>query len=408
MARLTGDSKSSEKSNLYALEIAQKGGSKYEIYLCQLELCVLDLLQKKFDNLQARLSEMLEYFSNEGFHLEELRTRFYLAVSNLFTNKSGGSDQDFISLLNSNFSERDKPTILRIGFELLKLLEEYIKSGNCSSELVDYVQEVSNIEASLIPIRKIIRRHSETVQFSTPKILIRSFGKCQVKIGDHSVTLSEWKTQMVRDLFFFIVHHADGVTKEEIGEAFWPDSTIEALRVRFKNSIYRLRHALGSESISFIDDYYRFNRTLEYYYDTEDFTHELVVAEKADDVDEKIHHYIQALNQYRGPYLPKVDYEWVVVQREQYHRSFIASIMKLIDLLMKARQFQMAIHYVNRSIEEDICFEEAYRAGMKAFSELGDRASISRYYDKCCAALKKELGLEPAAETILLYKELMQ
>ncbi|MHB8136180.1 MAG: tetratricopeptide repeat protein [Anaerolineaceae bacterium] len=408
LARLTGDSKSSEKSNLYALEIAQKGGSKYEIYLCQLELCVLDLLQKKFDNLQARLSEMLEYFSNEGFHLEELRTRFYLAVSNLFTNKSGGSDQDFISLLNSNFSVSDNPTILRIGFELLKLLEEYIKSGNCSSELVDYVQEVSNIEASLIPIRKIIRRHSETVQFSTPKILIRSFGKCQVKIGDHSVTLSEWKTQMVRDLFFFIVHHADGVTKEEIGEAFWPDSTIEALRVRFKNSIYRLRHALGSESISFIDDYYRFNRTLEYYYDTEDFTHELVVAEKADDVDEKIHHYIQALNQYRGPYLPKVDYEWVVVQREQYHRSFIASIMKLIDLLMKARQFQMAIHYVNRSIEEDICFEEAYRAGMKAFSELGDRASISRYYDKCCAALKKELGLEPAAETILLYKELMQ
>ena len=82
--------------------------------------------------------------------------------------------------------------------------------------------------------------------------------------------------------------------------------------------------------------------------------------------------------------------------------------MKLIDLLLKAGQYQAAIHYVNRAIEEDSCFEEAYRAGMKAFSELGDRASISRYYDKCSAALKKELDLEPAAETTLLYNNLMQ
>ncbi len=45
---------------------------------------------------------------------------------------------------------------------------------------------------------------------------------------------------------------------------------------------------------------------------------------------------------------------------------------------------------------------------MKIFSELGDRASISRIYEKCCNALKKELGLDPALETSLLYKELMQ
>jgi len=398
----------SEKSNNKAFEIAQKGGSKYEIFLCRLELCVLDLLQKKFENLQFSLGEVLEYFSNEGFHLEELRTRYYLVVMNLLSHSSEDSQKSFISFIESSFNERDKPSILRIGLETLELLEEYAKSEECSDEVISFIQELRSIESTLIPLRKTIRRHSETVQFSTPKILIRSFGKTQVKIGDHSVTLSEWKTQMVRDLFFFILHHPDGVTKEEIGEAFWPDSTIETLRVRFKNSIYRLRHALGSDSISFVDDYYRFNRTLEYYYDTEDFSQESAIAENASDTDGKIHHLIQAVNQYRGMYLPKMDYEWVIVQREQYLRSFITNIMKLIDLLLKAGQYQAAIHYVNRAIEEDSCFEEAYRAGMKAFSELGDRASISRYYDKCCVALKKEFDLGPAPETASLYKELMQ
>jgi LuxR family transcriptional regulator, maltose regulon positive regulatory protein len=408
LERLTGDMAASEKSNNTALEIAQKGGSKYEIFLCRLEFCVLDLLQKKFEKLDSSLNEVLDYFSKEGFHLEELRTRYYLAVMNLLVQKSVDSEQSFIAFINSSFNDRDKPTILRIGYETLDLLEEYAKSADCADEVLAFIQELRNIDTTLIPIRKTIRRHSETVQFSTPKIMIRSFGKCQVKICEHSVALSEWKTQMVRDLFFFILQHPDGVTKEEIGEAFWPDSTIETLRVRFKNSIYRLRHALGSESISFIDDYYRFNRLLEYYCDAEDFTQELAIAEKAPDADGKIHHYIQAVNQYRGVYLPKMDYEWAIVQREQYHRSFIASIMKLIDLLLKAGQYQAAIHYVNRAVEEDSCFEEAYRAGMKAFSELGDRASISRYYDKCCAALKKELDLDPAVETTLLYKNLMQ
>jgi ATP/maltotriose-dependent transcriptional regulator MalT/two-component SAPR family response regulator len=408
LSRLTGDFLSSEKSNLAALEIAQKGGSNYEINLCQLELCVLDLLQKRFDKLENNLNEVLSYFSKEGFHLEELRTRFYFEVMNLLIKKNVDSDKSFVMFILSSFNDRDKPTILRIGFELIDLLENHIKNNDSSNEIIAIVKEFRDVEASLIPIRKIIRRHSETVQFSTPKIMIRSFGKCQVKIGDHSVALSEWKTQMVRDMFFFILQHPDGVTKEEIGEAFWPDSTIEALRVRFKNSIYRLRHALGSESISFIDDYYRFNRTLEYYFDTEDFTQELAIADKASETNDKIHHYIQAINQYRGSYLPKVDYEWVLIQREQYHQYFLTSIMKLIELLFKGRQFQTAILYVNRAIEEDGCFEEAYRAGMKIFSELGDRASISRIYEKCCNALKKELGLDPALETSLLYKELMQ
>jgi len=408
LARLTGDMTGSEKNINKALEIAQKGRSNYEINLCHLELCVLHLLQKNFENLGSCLNELLAYFSKEGFHLEELRARIYLAIMNLFVHDSEDSEQTFIDLVKTSFNERDKPTVLRIGYEVLGLLEEHNKSDVCSVEFAEFTIELRNIETSLIPIRKTIRRHSETVQFSTPKIMIRAFGKCQVKIGDHSVALSDWKTQLVRDLFFFILQHSDGVTKEEIGEAFWPDSTIEALRVRFKNSIYRLRHALGSDSISFIDDYYRFNRTLEYYCDTEDFTQELAIAEKSVDVDSKIHHYIQALSQYRGPYLPKVDYEWVIIQREQYHRTYIASAMKLTDLLMSAGQYQMVIQYINRVIEEDSCFEEAYRIGMKAFSALGDRASLARLFDKCCAALKNEFGLEPATETAMLYKDLMQ
>ena len=294
-----------------------------------------------------------------------------------------------------------------MGNETLSLLEEYNKKASTTKWIPLFIAELKEFETTLIPQRRNIRRHSEIVQFSIPKLIIRSFGKFQVRIGEHNVALSEWKTQTVRDIFFYILLHPDGVTKEEIGAAFWPDSTMEALRLRFKNSIYRLRHALGSDSITFIDDYYRFNRSLEYDYDAEEFQQELALAQGESAIDDKILHYRLAVNSYRGAYLPKLDYAWVAVQREQYHRLFMDGIKDLINLLIESKQYQTAIHFAERAMAEDPCYEEAYRLAMTAFFALGDRAAVSRQYEKCRVTLKKELDIDPAPQTEDLYKKLM-
>ncbi len=397
-----------ENSINTALLSAQKGGSKFEISLCKLEQCVSSLLRRQFHDLPPILEELVEYFSHEGFHLEEIRSNYYLNLVNLFLNKSEKNKNKLSELVTSSLDSIDRPVFIQIAYETLGLLEEYIKSQDQIAGISDFISELEKFEEGLVPLRRIIRRHSEAVQFSTPKFAIRVFGKCQVKIGEHLVASSEWKTQMVRDLFYFILLHPDGVTKEEIGAAFWPDSTIDTLRVRFKNSIYRLRHALGSESISFIDDYYRFNRTLEYDYDAENFSQELLIAHNASDIEERIQHYRQAIGHYRGAYIPKLDYEWVFIQREQYHREFIIGITNLINLLIQTKQYQSAIHYADRALEEDPCYEEAYRSAMLAFSALGNRAAVSRQFEKCRSNLKRELDLEPAPQTNALYKSLMQ
>jgi LuxR family transcriptional regulator, maltose regulon positive regulatory protein len=331
-----------------------------------------------------------------------------LALTIVLLDKSKKHESELINLIAANLDGRDHAPFMQFGFETLVLLDEYCKLNRGNSELADFVTELRKFEENLIPLRRIIRRHSEIVQFTVPKLVIRAFGKFQTRIGDHVVTLSEWKTQMVRDLFYFILLHPDGVTKEEIGEAFWPDSTIDTLRVRFKNSIYRLRHALGSESISFIDDFYRFNRTLEYDYDVESFSQELASTQVVSEIDEKISHLRQGINHYKGPYLPKLDYDWALIQREQYHRKFMDAVTELIELLFKTQQYQTVVHYADRMIEEDPSHEEAYRFAMLAFSALGDRASVSRYFEKCRINLQKDLELEPTPRTIELYKHLIQ
>jgi DNA-binding SARP family transcriptional activator len=70
----------------------------------------------------------------------------------------------------------------------------------------------------------------------------------------------------------------EGVSKEDIGEALWPEVTEDVQKIRFKNSIYRLRHALGSEVIDYTGDVYRFNRQMEYDFDVENFLQHVQMA----------------------------------------------------------------------------------------------------------------------------------
>ena len=37
------------------------------------------------------------------------------------------------------------------------------------------------------------------------KLIIQGFGRAQVKIGEKTLTMSDWQTQSVRELFFYFL-----------------------------------------------------------------------------------------------------------------------------------------------------------------------------------------------------------
>lgn len=408
LERLIGDQTAAKRQVQIALEHAEKSGSSYELNLHGLEQAALALTGGHLGGLDSNLQHLAEFFADKGYHFETLRANFLLALLTMLTREDPAALDPLVKMIENHTNARDRSTLIQNGIDLAEVLTSQKKKWQQNPVICHFFEEVRSAEIAFTPIRRVVRRRTEVVQFSTPRFVIRALGKCQIKLGDHVVTLSELKTQVVRDLFFFILQHNEGVTKEEIGAAFWPESTLDALRLRFKNSIYRLRRALGSEIIAFDEDYYRFNRNIEYDYDVEDMVQELAIARSASTLEEKIQHYKLAVGFYKGQFLPKLDYEWVVIQREQLHRMFIAGITELIGLLHETRQYQLAIHYADRAIEEDPCYEEAYRSAMISFSALGDRAGVSRQYEKCRATLKRELEIEPAQQTRNLFTNLMQ
>ena len=73
--------------------------------------------------------------------------------------------------------------------------------------------------------------------------------------------MSDWRTQSVRDLFFYFLLNQEMVTKEQLGQACGPrQDDPQVLKARFKNEIYRLRRAAAGNVFVFDEEYYCFNR----------------------------------------------------------------------------------------------------------------------------------------------------
>jgi DNA-binding SARP family transcriptional activator len=198
------------------------------------------------------------------------------------------------------------------------------------------------------------------------------------------------------------------VTKEEIGGVFWPDSSAEELKIRFKNAIYRLRRAIGNDSVTYANETYEFNHAIDYEYDVERFTREIAQVRSSDDVDVQIKHLKAAIGAYQGPFLPKIDQTWVLAQRQSFEQQFIDAGLKLANLLVKQGHHTSTLQVTKRILEQDTCNEAAVYIEMQVYAATGDRSSIKRVFEICRQTLLTELGVEPGETTRSLYESLMR
>ncbi|MEN6529585.1 MAG: tetratricopeptide repeat protein [Anaerolineaceae bacterium] len=407
LERIAGNFSASRHQVATALQKAEKSGSKYEYNLCLLEQYALDLNSGKTKDLIQSFRKVEEYFTAAGFLPEAFKAAIFRLITALKIGESVSIEE-----INSTFQPgtdfNRNQILIQIGMEFQDTLLAAIPRFPESNVLQNLLNEIQGFEKKISQIHRVIRRHSSAVDFTNPKLTIRALGRMQVRQGAKIVSSKEWKTQTVRDLFFYIIAHPEGVTKEEIGEAFWPDADRDTIRLRFKNTIYRLRRALGNDCIQFADDCYRFNRNLDFDYDVDTFLTELENAKKANSTEEKIDHFHAAITSYRGQLLPKIDQDWVIIEREKLHQDFMTAALELSNLYIKTGQYAHAVTVANRALEEDGYNEAVHRTVMLAYSAMDDRPAVARQFEKCKMILKKDLDIDPSAQTIKLYTSLMQ
>lgn len=256
--------------------------------------------------------------------------------------------------------------------------------------------------------RQYIRRSGSIVPLRPAKVSIRSFGKTQVARSEKLISLSDWKSQNARDLFIYLAVNHMSFTKEEIGEVFWPESTTDDLKLRFKNTIYRLRKAIGRDVILFEGDHYELNRNIDFEFDYESFLEEVNSVDYAVDGKDSLKNYLQAIRLYRGPFLGDVDMAWANQIREETGQKYFGCLINIASRYVEMEDYENGLKYATKASEFDPYSEISFQLVMRSLGGMGDRAGVIRQYQKLVKNLKDELEIEPSIATMNLYNLLIR
>ncbi len=387
---------------------AKRSSSTYEMNRYRMEQGALDLACKQYDKAREQLEITTSYFKEEGFIEDSIRSEilYFLALV-----RTGGKKEaekiirEFANRIGE--PERNIPSLSMLN-ELKDELQPFVAEKEFKEHFSVLFTQLDEYQNLTQKSRRKIRKEASIVPFAPARIEIKAFGKAEVIVGNRNLILADWKTQTSRDLFFLFLAHPEGLSKEEVGVIFWPESSPAELKLRFKNAIYRMRHAIGSEVVLFLDNFYQFNRSLDYEYDVQDFIAACTRAAGEKNASKKKTALLGAIQIYQGPYLPELNEIWVMADRQKYLEMYLKAVDGLARVSMEEKEYQEALGYCQRALKEDACNEEIHRLMMEIHAALGNKAAISKQYEMCRKVLKTELNTKPSPQTVELYEKLIR
>jgi DNA-binding SARP family transcriptional activator len=245
---------------------------------------------------------------------------------------------------------------------------------------------------------------------------VHCLGRFQFFLNDQLV--NHWPCRKGRELFAYLtVNHNKRTHREILMDSFWPasspDSARNSLNVALHGIRTRLRElALSHEIILYDEECYFLNPEIEIWLDVEEFLHHWRIAQRVEQEKhrhEAIANYELAANLYQGDFMEDDLYEsWPAQQRENLKEVYLVILDRLGEHYALDGHPDTAISLCEKILEKDICREDVYRRLMRCHYRLGQRDKALRVFQKCSAALKKELEAEPTRATIQLYEQVKQ
>lgn len=401
-----------EKATLLLESISSKVHKSSQLVIKginHMEMGLLDLQNTTPKNAILSFEQSLHCFLEGGNKAEAAQVTLYLAN----TWYSLDEYDKAIDSLENAFEITNKLNnfypLIPVAKKMMDLLTSAFRSQKTNKNASHLIEKIEEFNSKLPNLRQAIRKSSSLVPFAPPILTVQSLGRNQVLRDGKTIQATEWKNRRnVRDLFFLLLAHPNGLTKEEIGLFFWPEVTSAKLKMNFKNAVYRLRRALGQNQILYDGNVYSFNFGTDYNWDLEEFHHHIENAKIASGTENKITAYKAAIEIYRGDYLPSIDQNWIEPIREETFLYYKRAIFALGKLLLAANKPDEALIYSWRILSIDPLLEDANNLIMEAHAMLGNRHEVSKQFNTFKERLQNEMGILPSKETTALYESLIK
>lgn len=113
-----------------------------------------------------------------------------------------------------------------------------------------------------------------------------------------------------------------------------------------------------------------------------------------------------AVELYRGDLLEGWYQDWCLFERELLQNKYLMILDKLLGYCLSHHEYDAGRHYGSLILRYDRARESTHRQLMRMLQRAGDRTGALRQYERCVAALREELGVQPDTTTQALYEEI--
>jgi DNA-binding SARP family transcriptional activator len=221
------------------------------------------------------------------------------------------------------------------------------------------------------------------------------------------ITISARKSQAM--LAYLAVKPAQLVSRDKMAGLLWSSTAPEQARQSLRQTLSTLRKELASVSPQKIlveeGDFLSLDAT-QVRCDVVEFE-SLVATGTAEALD-------PATRLYAGDFLDgflideeKFD-QWVLAERDRLHRMALRAHAQLVEQLTRSGSIDEAIAIAQQSLRIDHLQESMHRTLMRLYLQSGDLLNALQQFDSCAKILRRELDVEPDAETRALQHEIVE
>lgn len=243
-----------------------------------------------------------------------------------------------------------------------------------------------------------------------PPLWLEMLGPDRIVLSGADITGVKWRFTKSRDLLLYLAHQGKPVGINRILEDLWPDTPLEKAINLFYGALHWLRKVLRTDShpelVSYaaktcqllpgacVTDRDRFIALID----------PVIHAKRISPSDKARLEEAAAL--FRGEYLERTEYPWVVLEREHLNRLYLETAIHLARFYLQERDFLRTVNLLEPLSRQYPLREEITAFLMSAYAGLGDRRAVIRRYQQLKTDLDEELGVTPAPEIKRLYYEL--
>ncbi|MGH7529352.1 MAG: protein kinase domain-containing protein [Gemmatimonadales bacterium] len=158
-----------------------------------------------------------------------------------------------------------------------------------------------------------------------PVLRAQALGPLEISVDGRPLPATAWSSSQARELLLYFLCHPAGSTREQVGRAFWRDTSPAHLKNNFHVALQHLRRILGRPDwIVYEEERYRINPRLAVEFDGTRFEHEVKAARAALAETGDAGPLSRALALYRGDFFEEASAgDWHLGDRERWRRLYV-------------------------------------------------------------------------------------